>query len=133
MKSIQRIILWTGYVALVLIANPVHLQAQTTPYTSGDLTIGSDGEVPSNVTRITRIDGNLTIIRTITTFPNFAALEVVEGDLYINGITTTRLTALTNIFPALDSVRGDLFILGNDHLQTITGFEANSKGSARAG
>ena len=89
MKSIQRIILWTGYVALGLIANPVPLHAQTTH--TGDLIIKANGDVPSNVRRITRITGFLSIRGTITTFPNFAALEVVEGNLNINGITNSLL------------------------------------------
>ena len=74
------------------------------------LGIDAPGDVPSDVTTITRIDGNLTIGGTISSFPNFVALEVVEGNLDINGITTasgnTPLTNLANIFPALDSVRG---------------------------
>ena len=89
--------LWTGYVALGLIANPVHLQAQT-DYTNGNLTISAPGSVPSNVTTLTRITGNLTIGGTIASFPNFATLEVVEGNLDINGITTNALTALEDIF-----------------------------------
>ena len=121
MKNIQRIILLTGYLALVLIANPVPLQAQT-DYTSGDLTIDADAAEPSNVAAITRIDGNLTIGGSISTFPNFAALEVVEVDIVIDGITTNALITLDDIFPALDTIRGDLIIYNNDFIQTITWF-----------
>ena len=86
--------------------------------------INDDSDIPSNVATITRIDDNLTIGGTITTFPNFAALEVVEGNLRIDNITTETLTALTNIFPVLDTIRGNLIINNNEHLQTITGFTA---------
>ena len=120
MKSIQRIILWTGYLALGLIASPVPLHAQT-DYTGGDLTIRANADVPGNVTRITRIDGFLNIDGTITTFPNFAALEVVEGWLSI-AIIHSALTDLNNIFPALDTIQGGLTIIGNDFVETITGF-----------
>ena len=123
MKSIQRIILWTGYVALGLIANPVHLQAQT-DYTNGNLIINTFNKEPSNVAAITRIDGTLNIGGALTSFPNFAALEVVEGDIIIEGITTNALITLDNIFPVLDTIRGDLVIDNNDFIQTITGFVA---------
>ena len=65
---------------------------------------------------------NLTISGTITTFPNFAALEVVQGNLEINGITTAALINLNNIFPALDSVRGNLYIVNNSKVKTLSGF-----------
>ena len=87
-----------------------------------DLPIGQNTDVPFNVTSITRITGDLTISGTITAFPNFAALKVVEGDIAISVIITVALTELSDIFPALDSVRGNLFILINNHLKTITGF-----------
>ena len=103
------------------------------PNVSSTLQISDNSDIPSNVATITRITGNLTIGGTITTFPNFDALEAVEGSLFINGITTNTLTALTDIFPALKSVRRDLSIGSNDHIQTITGFDVlnNVGGSLR--
>ena len=89
---------------------------------SAALTITQNSDVPSGSESITRITGNLTIGGTITEFPDFADLEVVEGDLIIDGITTGSLTALDNIFPSLDSVRGSLFIQNNEFVKTITGF-----------
>ena len=86
------------------------------------LTINADADVPSGVARLKRITGDLTIGGTITEFPNFAALEVIEGNLDINGITTATLTALADIFPVLDSVRGNLRIRSNTQVATITGF-----------
>ena len=99
------------------------IRSSSCAYTSGDLLISADGHVPRNVTSITRITGDLNIDGTITTFPNFAALEVVEGELSISGITSTSLTALTNIFPFLDSIGGDLTI-NSTHIRTISGFAA---------
>ena len=122
MKNIQRIILSKYYLAVLLLASTAYLQAQRTPYTRGNLSITQDADIPSNVSEITRITGALVISGTITTFPNFAALEVVELKLGINGITTPSLTTLTDIFPALDSVRGDLEIQNNTVVRTITGF-----------
>ena len=83
MKNIQKNILYFFGVALILMASPAYLQAQS-PYTSGDLDIDAPADVPSNVDAITTIDGDLTIGGTITAFPNFAALEVVEGKLEID-------------------------------------------------
>ena len=87
----------------------------------GNLSITADGAAPSNVTTITTITGNLTIGGALTTFPNFALLEVVQGNLVIKGITDTSLTELNDIFPVLDSIRGDLTI-SNDFIQRISGF-----------
>ena len=64
----------------------------------GDLAIASDGDLPGNETTLTRIKGDLTISGTITTFPNFAALEVVEGNLEIKDITTATLVDLSGYF-----------------------------------
>ena len=121
MKNLQRIILWKCYLAVFFIASTAYLQAQT-DYTSGDLDINAPGSVPSNVTTITRIDGTLTIGGMITEFPNFAALEVVEGNLFINGIANSSLTDLRDIFPVLDSIRLGLSIRSNAKVKTITGF-----------
>ena len=112
--------MWTGYVALVLIANPVHLQAQTT-YTNGDLTINHDGNSPSNVAAITTITGNLTIHEFVTTFPDFAALKVVEGNVTINDIQRIDFN-LTDIFPVLDSIRGN-FVIENTPAEELSGLE----------
>ena len=81
MKNIQRIMpYYFRIIAVFFIASTASLQAQT-DYTGGDLDIDADAAEPSNVAAITRIDGNLTIGGTITTFPNFAALEVVEENI----------------------------------------------------
>ena len=56
---------------------------------------------------------------------DFAALEVVEGNLSIISITTAGFVDLSNIFPSLDSIRGDLLIQHHTSaqvVQTITGF-----------
>ena len=122
MKNIQRIILSKYYLAFLFLASTAYLQAQRTPYVSGDLTIATDTDVPSDVATITTITGTLSISGTITEFPDFRDLEVVEGSLTIDNITTTGLITLTDIFPALDSVRGNLFIVSNEFVQTISGF-----------
>ena len=84
--------------------------------------IAADDDVPSNLATLVQINGNLTIGGTITSFPDFAALRVVEGDLLIDDITTTGLTGLSDIFPVLDSVRGSIQIQNNEFVETITGF-----------
>ena len=123
MKNIQKNILNFLLLALILIASPAYLQAQGT-YTpaDGDLSISNDGERPSNVNAIVTIGGDLTISGTIGTFPNFAALKVVQGNVTIQRITTTTLTSLTDIFPALDSIRGTLLIQENEKITDISGF-----------
>ena len=88
----------------------------------GDLAIHADGEAPTGISSLKRIVGNLTIGGTITDFPNFAALDVVEGNLVISGITDASLTELNDIFPSLDSIRGDLIIQNNDRVEVFTGF-----------
>ena len=59
-----------------------------------------------------------------TTFPDFAALAVVEGNLTIDNITTGGLPLLSGIFPALDSVYGTLTIQNQSVVATIAGFVA---------
>ena len=86
------------------------------------LTITQNSDVPSNVADIKRITGNLTIGGTITTFPDFALLEVIQGNLTIDGITTAALSDLSTIFPALERISGDLQIQNNAHVTTITDF-----------
>ena len=117
MKSIQRIILWSGCLAVILLANSVRLQAQT-PYTGGDLSISDENEVPSNITMITTISGDLSLSGTRASFPDFAALKVVEGHTTINDMSTP----FNNIFPVLDSILGSLTIRGNNNIQTMSGF-----------
>ena len=89
---------------------------------SASLTITQDSDVPDNVTEVTRITGNLSISGTISSFPDFAALEVVEGNLVIDNITMGTLTALSDIFPELDSVYGNLQIQNQSVVATIAGF-----------
>ena len=91
------------------------------------LTIAVDADIPGDVTTLTRIRGDLTIGGTIATFPDFAALAVVEGNLVIRGITTAGLTALAGIFPVLTEVQGDLLIQNNGVITTITGFATLSE------
>ena len=88
------------------------------------LVINTDADVPADVSSLRRITQSLFIRGTITSFPNFAALEVVEGNITISGITTNTLTDLNNIFPVLDSLRGNLTIENNNHVQTLSGFSA---------
>ena len=120
MKNLQRIILWKCYLAVFFIASPASLQAQTTH--TGDLAITSDGTLPGNETTLMRITGNLNISGTITSFPDFAALEVVGGNLTIIGLTDTKLIDIAGIFPLLEEVGGDLLIHGNNKVETIAGF-----------
>ena len=87
-----------------------------------DITITSPATVPGNAAEVVRITGNLTISGTITEFPNFATLEVVQGNLTIDNITTPSLTTLADIFPALDSVYGNFHIQNQSVVETITGF-----------
>ena len=123
MENIQRIMrCYLAVIAVFFIASTAYLQAQRTPYVSGDLTITTDTDVPSDVATITTITGTLSISGTITEFPNFRDLEVVEGSLTIDDITTATLTALTDIFPALDSVYGNLAIRNQSIVETIGGF-----------
>ena len=71
---------------------------------------------------VTRINGDLTIRAAITSFPDFAALRVVEGDLSILDITTSSLAVLDDIFPKLDTIHESLRIHSQSVVQTITGF-----------
>ena len=106
-------------------------KAEITNTCAAGFTIAENSDVPGNVATLVRITGDLTIGGTITSFPDFAALKVIEGKLDINGITTATLTDLANIFPALDSVRGSLRIRSNTQVETITGFaELDSVGGA---
>ena len=91
------------------------------------LTIAVDADIPSDAGTLTRIRGDLTIGGTIATFPDFAALTLVEGNLVISGLTDTNLTALGSIFPVLEEVQGDLLIQNNANVATITGFAALSE------
>ena len=80
---------------------------------------------------LTRIRGNLTIGGTTGatdgTFPDFAALTLVEGNLVISGLTDGTLTDLAGIFPVLEEVQGDLLIQNNANVATITGFASLSE------
>ena len=86
------------------------------------VTITSDGDVPDDLEFVTRITGNLTINGTISSFPDFPLLEVVEGNILIDNITTSGLTTLENIFPSLDSAYRNLTIQNQSVVRTITGF-----------
>ena len=74
----------------------------------GTLVISSDSDVPANASSLRRLTQSLFIRGTISTFPNFAALEVVEGNITISDISgndiNPHITDLNNIFPALDSI-----------------------------
>ena len=120
MKNIQKIILSKYYLAVFFLASTAYLQAQTT-YTSGDLTINHDSNSPSNVREISTITGNLTIHEFVTTFPDFAALKVVEGNVTINDIRSIDFN-LADIFPVLDSIRGN-FVIENTPSSEISGLE----------
>ena len=123
MENIQRLIRGCfGIIAVFFLASTAYLQAQG-PYTGGNLTIKSDADVPSNVATITTIDGILRIEGTITSFPNFAALEVVETHLQILRLSSTTLTTLTGIFPALREVKKNFSINLNSELTTVSGFD----------
>ena len=88
------------------------------------LTIATDTDITGAVGTLTRIRGDLTIGGDITTFPNFAALEVVEGNLTISGLTDGSLVDLASIFSVLTEVQGNLIIQNNANVATITGFVA---------
>ena len=122
MTNIQRIARLTCFFAFLLIATSFFLQAQSPPYVDGNLLIESDDDVPSNVTTLTRIQGNLIIGGDITSFPDFSNLEVVEGNVAISTITTIGFIDLPNIFPALDTIYGELLIERNPWLETVSGF-----------
>ena len=117
-----------AFMAVFFIASTAFLHAQGPAYTNGDLTITSDGTVPSNVDAITEITGNLTIgttrspFGTLTAFPDFAALEVITGSLVIAGNATPGVTEFTGIFPALDTIHGRINIRNQTVIQTISGF-----------
>ena len=99
-------------------------KAQITSSCSASLTISQDSDVPGNVATLVRITGDLTIGGAITTFPDFAALRVVEGNLTISGLSVATLTDLADIFPLLEEVKGNLLIQNNANVATITGFVA---------
>ena len=73
-------------------------------------------------TTLTRINGNLTIGGTITSFPDFRFWSPWRVIFTIEGLSDASLTDLENIFPVLQEVRGHLSIRDNDEVQTITGF-----------
>ena len=64
--------------------NVATIRTACAPTVIDGVTITADGQVPDNVTAVTRITGDLSISGTITTFPNFAALAVVQGNLTID-------------------------------------------------
>ena len=133
MTNIQRISRLICFFAFLLIAASFSLQAQSPPYVDGDLLIESDDDVPSNVSTLTRIQGNLIIGGNITSFPEFSNLEVGEGNVAISTITTIGLTDLNNIFPALDTIYGELLIELNAWLTTISGFAELDSVGGRVG
>ena len=121
MENIQRLMrCCLAVMAVFFIASTASLQAQRTPYGGGDLTININADVPSDVSTIAVVTGTLTLSGTITSFPDFAALEGVSGDLVINGIL---LPSLRNVFPSLTTVGGNLLIWDNNLLSSITGFD----------
>ena len=81
-------------------------------------------DVTAALASFVRITGDLTIGGDITTFPDFAALEVVEGNLTISGLTDGSLVDLASIFSVLTEVQGNLIIQNNANVATITGFVA---------
>ena len=85
----------------------------------GNLSVQSINGLTDDLPRITRIKGNLTIRENLNSFPDFASLRAVEGDLMIN--TRGPLESVADIFPVLDSVYGNLRII-NVSLVTIGGF-----------
>ena len=91
---------------------------------SAALTINVPAHVTAELETLQGIRGDLTIGGTITAFPTFAALRVVEGNLTIRGLSEASLTALTDIFPNLTEVQGDLLIQNNANVETIRGFDA---------
>ena len=99
-------------------------KTEITNICSAALTIDDPADVPSNLATLVRIQGDLTIEGAIGTFPDFAALEVVEGDLLIDEITTAGLNNLDGIFPVLTEVQGSIIITGHSVVQTVSGFAA---------
>ena len=97
-------------------------EIETSCTVSAGLTIQTDEDVPENVAILKRITGTLTIGGTITEFPNFASLEVVEEDLIIESITTGTLTSLEGIFPLLTEVKGNLIVRSHTVVETLSGF-----------
>ena len=89
---------------------------------SAALTIDEPADVTVALATLVRITGDLSITGALTSFPNFAALEVVEGSITISGLSDASLAALTDIFPVLAEVTGDLLIQDNTHVESITGF-----------
>ena len=88
---------------------------------AGTTIIADNGGLSDAQANFVRINGDLTISGTITSFPNYAALEVVTGNLTISGLTV--LTELADIFPLLEEVQGNLIIQNNANVATITGFD----------
>ena len=87
---------------------------------SSSVNIFTDADIPADMNTRKKIVGNLLIAGSLTDFPTFPALEVVEGHININGVSQTEIN---NLFPALDSVRGDINIQSNASVKTISGLE----------
>ena len=113
-------------IILVLLCSAVLQVRSQAVVHNGDLDILSDGDVPNNVTSITHITGNLTVGGSISSFPDFVALEMVDGNINIGGILqplSSSLTTLSAIFPALTTIGGTLKMIRNPHLKVLSGFD----------
>ena len=75
-----------------------------------------------NLTSITRVTGSVTLRGGLTPAIPLNALQTIEGNLEINGLTA--LTELTNFLPALTNVGGDVIIQNNTLLARIDGLMA---------
>ena len=117
----------TGALTLSGNATGCNDKAEITNACSASLTIDDPADVTAALATLVRITGDLTIGGTITTFPDFAALRVVEGNLTISGLSVSSLPTLPDIFPLLEEVQGNLLIQNNANVATITGFVALSE------
>ena len=101
-------------------------------YTGGNLNIDNASKVPGNVRLLTRISGNLIISGgSHRSFPDFAALTEVTGNITVQGIHTVSGStvkppdgtggtfAADNIFPELDSVGGDIVFEQNFNIGSL--------------
>ena len=96
-------------IILVLLCSAVlQVRSQAVVVHNGNLDILSDGDVPNNVTSITHITGNLTVGGSISSFPDFVALEMVDGNINIGGILRPLSPSLTSQ-PLKTSKQFDLY------------------------
>ena len=111
------------FLAFFLIFSPFSLRGQEVVH-EGNLVMEDfiTALAIPNLTSITRVTGSVTLRGGLTPAIPLNALQTIEGNLEINGLTA--LTELTNFLPALTNVGGDVIIQNNTLLARIDGLMA---------